>query len=468
MAKLPYMMDPDFEIQQQYLKEVEKTNPKLLQVTDPYSEEKVLPEIGIEVLPENRSEGFLKYSPLDFIVEEVGQNGTISSVVKNDQPPEETAKTKISLFCDLVKIGVGTVDIVHRLNKVSSVPFQDINYAGVKDARALTSQRLSLKNIKYDQVKDLKAEEYFLTNFKYQKGVMQRGNLRGNVFTILIRTNNVPKAQEIKERLVKVQENGFLNFFQTQRFGAPRYLNRKIGKEIFKGNYEQAIKIFLTTTGQFDITLLKQLRQQAADHYGSWQKMTAVMQKMPHTFRHELRILRYLEKQPRDFIGALSEVQDQATFWIYAYPSYLFNKVLSEATKENIELPGEMPLLLTEDMTDRKLYSTFLAEDEIDITLQTLRPFKFIWIKKQYVPTRVMIQDLKYQITNQGLIISFFLPKGAYATTLLSELFKLKEGRVIPDWVKTEQVDIKKELKTGSVEPAREIIDNYFKHQSNN
>ena len=54
------------------------------------------------------------------------------------------------------------------------------------------------------------------------------------------------------------------------------------------------------------------------------------------------------------------------------------------------------------------------------------------------------------------------MPKGAYATTLLSNIFKLHEDRPIPDWVGGGRIDAKEMLGEGSLKELKKIFKDYW------
>ncbi len=63
-----------------------------------------------------------------------------------------------------------------------------------------------------------------------------------------------------------------------------------------------------------------------------------------------------------------------------------------------------------------------------------------------------------YKITAEGLAITFSLPKGAYATTMLMYLFNSVTGYPVPEWLKTGYVDTKEVLGTGSLSEIKEKL----------
>lgn len=450
-----------FQMQRECLKKLQKEQPDLFIPRHKFDEEKILPEIGITFLSVDRLKGFLRLYPQDFIVEEIHPDGSLSLVEPTNKSLGEPDIKKFTLYADLVKVGISSLEAISRLAEKLEINANKIGFAGIKDAQALTSQRIALPGIKYGKIKDIKFDSFFLTNFFYGRGTVERGYLAGNKFTIFIRTEKPVNINWLKEKLLNLKEKGFLNYYHTQRFGGERLLSYILGKLILQGKYEEAIKEFLTKVGKYDIRLIEALRIKAERCYGDWRKMKKVFSLLPYTFQNEIKATDYLSKDHDNFIGALIKIQDQTTLWVYAYASFLFNKYLSQSITNPGRLPKQLPLLLSDDLSDRKIYQKWLVEDNIVNIDKTLKPFKFIRIKKRFVTTKIFPKDIMGATNPDGVALGFSLSKGAYATTFLMNLFT-QQGLPLPQWVKTTEHDVKKILKTGTIASTKEILKDYI------
>ncbi|MFA5318391.1 MAG: tRNA pseudouridine(13) synthase TruD [Patescibacteria group bacterium] len=431
--------------------------PELFMNERAFEEDDVLPNIGITSLEKNRPAGYIRFQPQDFIVEEMQLSGEISCIEPKEEKIDEQNGSN-TLFADLIKIGIPTIEATSRLANSLQIPVNKIGYAGIKDARALTSQKISISKIKYENLKDKKFESFFLSNFYYDKGSVEKSHLAGNRFTIFVRTENKIEESYLKEKLTEFKNNGILNYYQTQRFGGIRLMSHILGKLILQKKYERTIEVLLTEPGLYDIPIIINVREKAKKYYGDWKKMKNIFSELPRIFQVELRALEYLIKNNDNFIGALIHIQDQTTLWVYAYASLLFNRYLSE----NPDLNKEIPLLLSDKKEDRKIYQKWLDKNKILNIEEALFPFKFIKLQNRPTPTKIFPEDIMFMSTSAGVIVSFFLPKGAYATTFLTNLFKLREGNPVPEWINPVECDTKKLLKIGTCEPALEILKDYI------
>jgi len=452
-----------FQKQREYLEKMQSARPDLFEVNKLFTEEEVLPQIGITTLDPQRPEGFLRLYPQDFIVEEIQSDGNLSTIEPKDDVPEKPNKEKFTLYTDLIKVGISTLEAINRLAQKLNITPNKIGYAGIKDAQALASQRIGLPGIKYEQMQDLKCEGFFLTHFFYNKGTIEIGSLRGNRFTIFIRTKEHFPRERLREKLTLLKENGFLNYYHTQRFGGTKLLSHILGKLILQKKYQEAIEIFLTTPNPYSIKFVQAVQLKAERVFGHWQKMKEILEHLPYTFQNEIKVLDYLIQKPRNFLGALIKIKDQTQLWVYAYASLVFNQYLSWAKENRVALPEKIPLLLSNNYQEQRLYEATLTDDKIYNIKVALQPFKFIQLKRRMNPTMIYPKDILAKSLDQGVIISFTLSKGAYATTFLMNLFKLRQGLPIPEWLNKEEIDSKKILEIGTSEPAcKRLKDHIF------
>ena len=188
------------------------------------------------------------------------------------------------------------------------------------------------------------------------------GSLKGNKFVITVRDLD-KKLKEVKE---------VVNYFGEQRFGEK---NAVLGKMIVKKQYKEACK--------------------------------------------ELE----LEAFQNDYVGALKKLgRETLKFYVHAFQSELWNKLAAKSKKKTIPILGYL--------TEGKEYDSILKEEGITKESFILRSIPEIAVEGGERKRLVAIQDFKtISFTDDDLhpgkkkqIISFFLDKGAYATTVLEAL----------------------------------------------
>ncbi|NUM25940.1 MAG: tRNA pseudouridine(13) synthase TruD [Candidatus Buchananbacteria bacterium] len=451
-------------LEQERLAEYRRTQPELVTPRRKHTYEEILKHIGIEFDFGYLPQGYLNLYPQDFIVEELDLAGGVSTIEPNQQ---ETVPAKPSgrstLYADLVKVGFSSIEAVQTLAAGLGVDVKEIGYAGIKDKVAITSQRISIRNFEIEKLKQFHGEGVFLKNYTWGKGVVGRGAISGNRFTITVRTP-VTLGQGWLDTSLKKLENGFYNFYFLQRFGSPRLLSHALGRIILQQDYEQAVRVFLSDQGVQDVGLLNRVREQAARDFGKWAELEQAFSLLPYTFRLELALVRYLKNHPADFRGALKQIDDQVTLWVYAYASYLFNKHLSSLIARAENLPAELPLLLNPAYKTVDTYVANLERDGItDLGKSVIKIFGHNVLQSKNSTATVHPAKINVvKIIEGAVVINFDLPKAAYATTFLTHMFSLFRGLPLPEWLNKEKVDGKKILGLGSVEDCEQVLGDYI------
>lgn len=118
------------------------------------------------------------------------------------------------------KTGANTAWIAKRLAKLAGIKEMDVGYAGLKDRHAITKQWFSVYLPKgvvpdFSQLND--SEMTVLEQSRHSKK-LRRGDLLGNKFEILLREVQGERAV-IERNLAWVQSQGVPNYFGAQRFG---------------------------------------------------------------------------------------------------------------------------------------------------------------------------------------------------------------------------------------------------------
>jgi len=449
-----------WEKQDKIIKDLKASNPQLIEPKKMREEADVFKEIGIWNMPPGRQKGFIRYYFEDFLVEEKTQNGKIVKIneITDEAPRQEDASQK-SLYANMIKVGITTTTALDRVSKALELK-SNIGFAGLKDEEAVTAQLIALHKSKYSsaEIQKINIPNVLLNGFYYGEKTLRPGYLDGNIFTITVRTQNKVDENELAMRLNNIAKYGMLNYYQSQRFGGIRLDSHKIGKLICRGKYELAIKYLLFHTNDYEMPLIAQLKKEGEAVYPDFGKIINIFERLPYSFLQELRTVNYLKDNPDDFIGALREIKESITICIYAYASLLFNKHLSVYSKRNGCISEEFPLLLSPDNRDWEIYEEYLKEDGTEDFIKNIKPLKFVYFARRTCAGRVFPKNLSFKAFSGGAVIYFFLPKGSYATTMLSNLFEIYEGKPIPEWVNPERVDAKKLLGQGSLDELKEIF----------
>ncbi len=272
-----------------------------------------------------------------------------------------------------------------------------VRYAGLKDARAITFQFLSIegRGIRPGELRD----GIWVRPVGRMREPLSRGRNDGNHFTVVIRgARPSPKPEP----------GDFPNFFSYQRFGVRRPFNHHVGRAILLRDLD-SVESMMSDQG----------------------------------YRVRARSLRQLA----EVVGT-----DLLRFYVHAYQSYLFNLLLSKRLMELGADPVEGDFVIGE----RGEVSIFGAgRGELALPVPGAYTRARGWVAKaleeilreegvsldlflfREVPEISALGDIRAAIARPvspvtvpkggRVVLSFFLGAGVYATSLLREVMKPRD-----------------------------------------
>ena len=273
----------------------------------------------------------------DFVVEEILVDGSRATV----SPPEdvEVGGDGSHLVCLLVKRGWDTLLIVREIAGRLGVDPKVVKTAGIKDARAVTAQHISIRGITPRQILEIRIRNAHLKPLRYSRTPISTGMLLGNAFQVTIREIEIPEL-DVKDRINRILAElnlagGLPNFFAYQRFGTVRPVTHVIGGHIIRGEYEEAVYALLTRDSPHEHPAAREARRRLRETMD----YAEALRLFPPHLKYERAALKRLARNPRDFIGALKQLPPRLLrLFTHAYQSYLFNRFLSGRIKQ-IEAP---------------------------------------------------------------------------------------------------------------------------------
>jgi len=299
--------------------------------------------LGIEVYASKTPGvgGLIRKSIDDFVVEEVlvdGSKAHINGLVQSRVLGSSAQKQRF-LLCILVKRNWDTFIAVKNIARALGIDYQAVQFAGIKDAKAVTAQYITLENVSIEDLAEFEVRDLTLLPIGYVREQMGLFYLLGNKFNITI-TNIVKPESEIRDCLTQTGKEldelcGIPNFFGHQRFGTTRPITHIVGKAISLGNFEQAAMLFLTKPSMYEHPESRQAREQL----GTTRDFKLAKEIFPKQLRFERLMLSHLANKPDEFVGAFQRLplKLQALF-VQAHQSYLFNRFLSQRLKHDLSL----------------------------------------------------------------------------------------------------------------------------------
>ncbi len=386
--------------------------------------------------------GLIKTAPADFFVEEI--------------PLYEAAGSGTHTYFQIEKTGLSTMQAVHEIAQALDVLRRDIGYAGLKDARAITRQFLSIEHVDPNRVESLELPGIRVLGVARHGNKLRMGHLKANRFVIRVRQSDPARLADLQDALAVLARRGAPNYFGQQRFGG-RGDAWAVGRELLRGDVDAAVDLILGRPGPLDRGHILRARQLYEEG-----KYAEAAKLWPYAFRDERRALRVLQHEPGRRRRAFAAIEATTrSLYISAYQSHLFNQVIVRRMPSGLDqlLPGDLAyvhgresVFLVEDAaaeqpraaafeisptgplfgyrmtnpsgTAGEIEGEILAVDGLtaaDFRNDRLR------VKGARRPLRFGISDATVQLgadeRGSYVALSFTLPRGCYATTLLRELF---------------------------------------------
>ncbi|WP_337193117.1 tRNA pseudouridine(13) synthase TruD [Deinococcus xianganensis] len=325
--------------------------------------------------------GVLRREPSDFRVEEL--------------PAYPLSGDGDFLFVQLEKTGHTTAHVLRELGAQLGVRDRDVGVAGLKDRHAVTSQWISLP-VKYeDRLAAFSMDGVRVLDTQRHGNKLAMGHLGGNRFQVRVR-DAAGRADEAAGTLAELVARGVPNYFGPQRFGLGG-VNAEEGLRVVRGESrvrDPRVRRFLTSALQsvvFNGFVSRRLDRGVFDAL-----LLGDMAKKHDT-------------------GGVFSVQDAAA----ETPRAQRGEVSATGTLFGRKVK---PLTLDAGELERAVL------DELGLS-----PEMFGSRKGDRRLTRVFPQDAQVTPEEDGFTLSFTLPKGSFATSVLREVMKTSVDAAAPE-----------------------------------
>jgi tRNA pseudouridine13 synthase len=241
-----------------------------------------------------------------------------------------------------------------------------------------------------------------------------------------------------------------------------------VGRHIVEGDYQAAVRTYVANPleGEGPEAVAARAALEAR-----WDFAEA-LRIFPKQLTFEKAVLNHLVAHPGDYVGAIQRLpHNLQLMFIHAYQSYLFNRILSRRLRQGLPLgrpvegdiilpldrqglpDRDRPIEVTGDNLDRlqvmcaegKAFVSAIvpgsepllasgAMGEVERAVLREEGFdarRFIIPEAPHLTTRgtrrevvIPLWRMPYQVEDGRVLLSFELPRGAYATSLLREVMK--------------------------------------------
>jgi tRNA pseudouridine13 synthase len=401
---------------------------------------------------------------LPYLTAEIaGVGGTIKTFIEDffveEVPLYEPIDEGSHVFFCIEKRQVDTLKAVRTIADALGKRAFEIGVAGLKDARAVSRQILSVEHVEPAAVEALHLPDIRVLWARRHRNKLKLGHLRGNKFVIKLRSVRTDGKADAENTLAILRQCGVPNYFGPQRFGM-RGDSWQIGRAIVRQDEKEAIDVLCGRPCEADSPAVYKARQ--LYDAGQFHEASKVW---PYNCREERIALKAMTKAKGSHRRALFAIdRSLKRLYVSAYQSWLFNQILADRVRLGAldqVWPGDMAWLhdrgavfLVEDAAveqpraDRLEISpsgplfgsrTTMAQGRAGemetavLASQAVTPEHFRNVKGQKVrgarrPLRFPLSDLDFASGQDEhgayFELRFYLPAGCYATSLLREICK--------------------------------------------
>jgi len=286
--------------------------------------------------------------------------------------------------------------VARQLARFAQVSPSCVSFAGLKDRHAVTEQWFSvqLPGRADPDWQSLDNDEFQVVQIHRHSRKLKAGALRGNRFQLRVCNVTAP-AKDVEDRLQRIAAGGFPNAFGPQRFGhdggnlvAAAQLFRSPGRRISR--HKRGLYLSAVRSALFNLVLASRIRD------GIWNKA------LPGDALQ-------LEAKSACFVA--DEIDEAINARIEALEIHPTGPMCGEGDTLSTGQAAAYE--------DRQL-------QPFSDWIEALAGFRLAKARRSL---RVVAGQLNWQRETDGSwMLDFFLPSGAYATSLLREVFELGDG----------------------------------------
>ncbi|KAL1313111.1 multisubstrate pseudouridine synthase 7 [Arachis ipaensis] len=227
----------------------------------------------------------------------------------------------------LYKENKDTQEALGVIGKMLGIQSRSFGFAGTKDKRAVSTQRVTVYKQLASRVASLNERLFGIKvgDFCYVNEGLVLGQLSGNRFTITLRGVVADSEDTIKASADALGRHGFINYFGLQRFGSGSVPTHLIGAALFRGEWELAVDMILDPRDGEKEAIAK-----ARKYYKDSKDIEGTLRQLPRYLVAERAVLQNLKKSPGNYVQALKAIpRTLRMMYVHSYQSFLWNHAAS-------------------------------------------------------------------------------------------------------------------------------------------
>ena len=307
------------------------------------------------------------------------------------------------------KTGLNTAFVAEALAKFGKLHLRNVSYAGRKDKYATTSQWFGIYHgptAKSDWA-NFTMDGVRILNIVQNDRKLRTGAIKANKFEIVLRNIDQLNKDALLARVEEIKARGVPNYFGNQRFGE---LIKADGSVQLGGNLQLAEKL---VNGE-DIRN-RNKRSMAISALRSWLFNHFVSKRISQLpYQHLLN-------------GDALSLSGSNSFFIHNQQDQLQLTTTQDRLAQGdvlITAPmwGEGEL---DSKDDARAFEQNIAQEYE----QVCKALAQLQLSQQRRPVLLFVQDFTAQISDNSAVLSFSLPSGCFATSVLREIATVHVGQ---------------------------------------
>lgn len=270
------------------------------------------------------------------------------------------------LHFTVYKENIDSAHAFRLMAKYLHLSTRQIEFCGTKDKRAVTLQRVAIRDIDAARISHLNRCSFGsyqcvkVGGFQSQESGLRLGDANGNHFTVVLRLYPQALSTFSASTLAEVEETlrtrGVMNYFGPQRFGTTDTLTSEVGIAILQGRIKEAVLAMLHSKATF----VPDMRPVIAYLESKEEDFASAYERTPHFCLQERDLLRHLLHHPRDYQGALLTLpRTVAMLYCHAVQSLIWNKMASNRLQDPSRVKVEVG-----DIVLERVYQLRCQEEE--------------------------------------------------------------------------------------------------------
>lgn len=323
------------------------------------------------------------------------------------------------LMIEIRKKGLSTTEMINLLSSILGCAKKEIGYAGLKDKNALTTQYitlpLSLQAKLTSCISTLEEKQIKILSISQHNNKLRIGHLKGNEFFIRLKKVSPTDAKKLELALEQTSKIGIPNYFGYQRFGK------------FGDNHLEGQKLVQSNKKLSNKKLQEFLISSYQSHlFNQWLSQRIIFSKLINDFPLQdlptalqlanfpplpSTILKSLKSQPHPFKILEGELMHHYPFG----KLFALENLHTESQRFNDFDIAPCGILSGKKITLPSGYCKLLQDPYLDLQIKDQGSHRFAFVLPQNIKSQYFKEKAHFEL-------SFFLPKGSYATILLENL----------------------------------------------